>query len=140
MLRITELLPPGETPPLSKKLAVQWYYMTYHHVDHAEYVKSGKKLLGETIKTFLAYFQSLFAQRKNDGMLERHEIEQLRNRAKRTLANDLCKKHEARRSNHARCKTSKHKRGRRDGSQSHRRSGNDQRHTGYDQSGRDGRN
>jgi hypothetical protein len=30
MLFIVEFLPPGETPPPSDKLAVQWYYMTYH--------------------------------------------------------------------------------------------------------------
>jgi hypothetical protein len=109
MLRIAELLPPSETPLPSEKLAVQWCYMTYHKADRAEYVKSGKKLSYETIETLSAYFQSLFAQRKNDGTLERHEVERLRNRAKRALANDIRKKREARRSNHARCKTRKRK-------------------------------
>jgi hypothetical protein len=55
MLHTTELLPPGKTPPPSKKLAVQWYYMTYHKVDWHEYVKSGKKLSDTTIKTLTAY-------------------------------------------------------------------------------------
>jgi hypothetical protein len=100
MLRITELLPPGETPPPTEKLAVQWYYMTYHRADRSEYVKSGKKLADETIKALSAYFQLLFAQRKIDGTLERHKVERLRNRAKRTLANDIREKREARRSNH----------------------------------------
>jgi hypothetical protein len=44
MLRITEQLPPGEKQPPSKKLVLQWYYMTYHNSDRTEYVKSGKKL------------------------------------------------------------------------------------------------
>ncbi len=42
MLRIAELLPPGKMPLPSEKLTVQWYYMTYHCTDRAEYVKSGK--------------------------------------------------------------------------------------------------
>ena len=33
MLRIAEELPPGEQPPPSDKLALQWYYMTYHSKD-----------------------------------------------------------------------------------------------------------
>ena len=69
MLRIAELLPPGGTPLPSEKLAVQWYYMTYHRADRAEYVKSGKKLDDEMIETLSAYFQSLFAQHKIDGTL-----------------------------------------------------------------------
>jgi hypothetical protein len=120
MLCIAELLPPGETPPLSEKLAVQWYYMMYHCTDCAEYVKSGKKLSDKTIEMLSVYFQSLFAQCKINGMLERHEIERLRNRAKPTLANDLRKKREAHRSSHARCKVRERKRGRRDGSRLHR--------------------
>jgi hypothetical protein len=50
----------------------------------------------------------LFAQRKIDGTLERHEVERLRNRAKRTLTNDIRKKCEARRLNHARSEMREH--------------------------------
>ncbi len=114
MLCIAELLPPGEMPPPSEKLAVQWYYMTYHRTDRAEYIKPGKKLSDETIETLLAYFQSLFVQRKIDGMLERHEIKRLHNRAKRTLANDLREKREARHSSHARCEVHERECGQRD--------------------------
>ena len=120
MLRIAELLPPGKTPPPSKKLTVQWYYMTYHRTNHAEYVKSGKKLSDETIEMLSTYFQSLFAQCKINGMLERHEIERLHNRAKRTLANDLREKREARRLSHARREVRERERGRRYGSRLHR--------------------
>jgi hypothetical protein len=35
MLRIAKNLPPGETPPPSEKLPLQWYYMTYHQADRA---------------------------------------------------------------------------------------------------------
>ena len=67
MLRITEQLPPGEKQLPSEKLTLHWYYMTYHRLDCAEYVKSGKKLSNETIKSLTEYFQSLFAQQKADG-------------------------------------------------------------------------
>ena len=54
MLHIAELLPPGKMPLPSKKLAVQWYYMTYQRTDRAEYIKSGKKLSDETIEMLSA--------------------------------------------------------------------------------------
>jgi len=144
MLRIAELLPPGETPPPSDKLAVQWYYMTYHPADRAEYVKSGKKLADETIDTLSAYFQSIFAQRKIDGTLERYEIERLRSRAKRTLKSDLREKREARRSTHARREMRERERGRYDKSRSYRRGSDDRRnddrrYADDNRSGRDGR-
>ena len=120
MLRIAELLPPGKAQPPSDKLAMQWFYMTYHCADRAEYVKSGKKLADETIETLSAYFQSLFAQRKIDGTLERHEVERLRNCAKRTLANDIHEKRKARRSNPARHEAHEREGGRYDGSRSYR--------------------
>ncbi len=78
MLRITEQLPPGKKQPPSEKLALQWYYMTYHRSDHTEYVKSGKKLSAETIKSLTEYFQALFAQKKADGSLERAELDRIR--------------------------------------------------------------
>ncbi len=54
MLRIAEQLPPGEKQPPSEKLALHWYYMTYHQLDQAKYIKSGKKLASETIKSLTA--------------------------------------------------------------------------------------
>jgi hypothetical protein len=71
-------------------------------------------LSDETIETLSAYFQSLFAQRKINGTLKQHKIERLRNHAKRTLANDLREKREARRLSHARHEARECKRGRRD--------------------------
>jgi hypothetical protein len=101
MLRITELLPAGETPPPSEKLVLQWYYMTYHCADRAEYVKSRKKLASETIKSLTNYFQAHFSQKKFDGTLERAKIDRLRHRAKKRLASNLREKRKdrARRNN-----------------------------------------
>ena len=102
MLRIPELLPAGKTPTPSEKLALQWYYMTYHRADRAEYVKSGKKLASETIESLTNNFQALFSQKKIDGMLERAKIDRLHNRAKKQLASDLREKREACRSGYTR--------------------------------------
>jgi hypothetical protein len=122
MLRITEQLPPGKKQPPSKKLTLQWYYMTYHRSDCTEYVKSRKKLTAVTIKSLTEYFQALFAQKNADGLLERAELDQIRQQAKRTLASSLCKQRDARRTSHACGKLRKC--GQRGGSRSYRR-GND---------------
>ncbi len=118
MLRITEQLPPGEKQPPSKKLVLQWYYMTYHRSDRTKYVKSGKKLSAETIKSLTEYFQALFAQKKADGLLERAELNRIRQQAKRTLASSLREQRDARRTSHARGKL--RERGRCGGSRSYR--------------------
>ncbi len=83
MLCIAKLLPAGKMPTPSEKLALQWYYMTYHRADRAEYVKSRKKLASKTIKSLTNYFQALFSQKKIDGTLERAEINCLHNHAKK---------------------------------------------------------
>ena len=44
MLHVAELLPTGKKLPLSKRLALQWYYMTYHHADCIKYIKSSTKI------------------------------------------------------------------------------------------------
>ncbi len=75
----------------------------YHRADSAEYVKSGKKLAAETIETLTVYFQSLFAQRQNNGVLERAEVDCICNHPKQTLASDLRDKLEACRTNDVRC-------------------------------------
>ena len=64
MLYIAKQLPLGEQHPPTEKLAVHWYYMTYHKSDHTKYVKSGKNLDDKTLKSLMNYFQALFAQKK----------------------------------------------------------------------------
>jgi hypothetical protein len=123
MLRITKQLPPGEKQPPSKKLALQWYYMTYHRSDRTKYVKSRKKLSAETIKSLTEYFQALFAQKKADGLLERAKLDRICQQAKRTLASSLCEQRDARRTSHARGELCE--RGQRGKSRSYRRSDDD---------------
>jgi hypothetical protein len=97
--------------------------MTYHRSDRTEYVKSGKKLSAETIKSLTEYFQVLFAQKKADGSLKHAELDRIRQRAKRMLASSLREQRDARRTSHARGEF--RERGRRGGSRSYRRGDND---------------
>jgi hypothetical protein len=64
MLRIAELLPLGEMPPLSEKLAVQWYYMKYHRANRAEYVKWAKNCPTRPSRCFWHTFSRFFLNTK----------------------------------------------------------------------------
>jgi hypothetical protein len=70
MLCIAKQLPAGKMSKPSEKLNGQWYYMTYHHADHAEYVKSKKTLAVETIESLTNYFQAIFSQKKLMALLK----------------------------------------------------------------------
>jgi hypothetical protein len=60
MLCITKLLPKGDIPMPNAALQVQWFYMSFHCSDHAEYVRSGCKLSDEMLQTPTKYFESIF--------------------------------------------------------------------------------
>ncbi len=104
------------------RAAMVLYDVPLHCSDRTEYVKNGKKLSAETIKSLTEYFQALFAQKKADGSLERAKLDQIRQQVKRTLASSLCKQRDTCRTSHARGELCK--RGQRSGSQSYCR-GND---------------
>jgi hypothetical protein len=101
------------------RAAMVLYDVPSHCSDRTKYVKSGKKLSAETIKSLMEYFQLLFAQKKADGSLERAELDRIRQRATRTLASSRREQRNAQRSRHARGELSE--RERRDGGRSYRR-------------------
>ena len=128
--------------------------MTYHRSDRTKYVKSGKKLSAEIIKSLTEYFQALFAQKKAHGLLERAELDRIRQRAKQTLASSLCEQQDARRTSHMRGELRKRRqrggsrsycRGDDDGGDSrgegdrHRQQGARSAHGRHGRDGRDGR-
>jgi hypothetical protein len=84
------------------RAAMVLYDVPSHRSDRTKYMKSGKKLSAETIKSLTEYFQSLFAQKKADGLLERTELDRISQRATRMLASSLREQRDARRSRHAR--------------------------------------
>ncbi len=49
MLFITKLFPEGDLPPPNATLQVEWFYMSFHCSDPAEYVCSGHKLSNKTV-------------------------------------------------------------------------------------------
>ena len=60
MLRVAELLPEGDLEKLAASLSVEWFYMTFHKSNRAEYVRSGRKLSKEMLKTLAEYFESIY--------------------------------------------------------------------------------
>jgi hypothetical protein len=69
MLRITNLLPKGDRHPPNAVLQVEWFYMSFHHSDCAEYVCSRRKLSNEMLQTLAKYFESIFLARLSNGLI-----------------------------------------------------------------------
>ena len=63
MIRILKLLPKGNIANPLAKLQVQWLYMSYHLLDQAKYVESGKVLKNETLEALTTYFQTIHNQK-----------------------------------------------------------------------------
>jgi hypothetical protein len=66
-MRVAGLLPEGDIPMPNEQLQVEWFYMTFHKSDRAEYVRSGCKLSNEMLQTVAEYFQSTHETRENNG-------------------------------------------------------------------------
>jgi Zn-finger protein len=89
MFRVAELLPAGDIETPSASLQVEWFYMTFHKTDRAEYVRSGRKLRDETLQTLAEYFESIYDTRQNDGHYRRMQVEKVRSDAKREMRHEL---------------------------------------------------
>jgi hypothetical protein len=89
MMCIMGLLPEGNIWMPNKQLQVEWFYMTFHKSDCAEYVRSGRKLSNEMLPTIAEYFQSIHKTCENDGSLMRHQIEKIWAEAKHELCHEL---------------------------------------------------
>ncbi len=89
MLRITKLLPEGDIPMPNAALQVQWFYMSFLCSDHAEYVRSGRKLSDEMLQPLSKYFKSIFLARISNGSIQRKLDEQLCLAAKCKLHHEL---------------------------------------------------
>jgi hypothetical protein len=77
MLRISELLPAGDILPPNAALQVEWFYMSFHCSDRSEYVRSGRKLVDETLNSLAEYFEAIFNARLSDGSLQLKREEQI---------------------------------------------------------------
>jgi hypothetical protein len=74
MMRVAGLLSEGNIPTPNKQLQVEWFYMTFHKSDCAEYVQSRHKLSNETLQTAAEYFQSIHKTCESNGSLTHHQI------------------------------------------------------------------
>ena len=54
------MLSEGDIPNPNTALQVEWFYMTFHRSNCAEYLRSGRKLCNETLTSLAAYFESGF--------------------------------------------------------------------------------
>ena len=71
MLRILQMLPEGDIPTPNAVLQVEWFYMSFHRTDCAEYLRSGRKHCNETLATLADYFESVFNAQVANGMLRK---------------------------------------------------------------------
>jgi hypothetical protein len=89
MMCVAGLLPRGDIPAPNEQLQVEWFYMTFHKSDRAEYVQSGRKLSNKMLQTVMEYFQSIHETCEHDGSLTRHQVEKIRAEAKCKLHRKL---------------------------------------------------
>jgi hypothetical protein len=89
MLRIAQMLPEGDIPNPNAALQVEWFYMTFHRSNRAEYLRSGRKLCDETLATLAAYFKSGFDARVADGMIRKLRDKQVRVKARNEYRHEL---------------------------------------------------
>ena len=89
MLRVAELLPKGDLEKPSASLSVEWFYMTFHRSDRAEYVRSGHKLHEETLKLLAEYFESIYDSSLSKGLVPRRQFDKIRADAKREMRHEL---------------------------------------------------
>jgi hypothetical protein len=74
---MAELLPEGNLEKPSANLSVEWFYMTFHRSDRAEYVRSGRKLRKETLKLLTEYFESIYDSHLSKGLVLRRQLEKI---------------------------------------------------------------
>ncbi len=88
-MRVAELLPEGDLEKPAASLSVEWFYMTFHRTDRAEYVRSGRKLRKETLKLLAEYFESIYDSRLSEGLVPRQQLDKIRADAKCKMRHEL---------------------------------------------------
>jgi hypothetical protein len=82
------MLPEGDTQTPNAALQVEWFYMSFHCNDCAEYLRGGHRLCDETLSTLAEYFKSNFEQ-VGDGLLQKKREEQVRASARQEYHHEL---------------------------------------------------
>ena len=68
---------------------MEWFYITFHHSNRAEYLHSGCKLCDEMLASLAAYFESGFYARVADGSLCKLRDEQVCVQARNEYRHEL---------------------------------------------------
>jgi hypothetical protein len=89
MLGIAKALPASNWPKPSEALALEWFYMSFHKYNRNKFVTSGRKLNTETLESVTEFFEAQFMTNKNDGTLERMELERIKKQAQLKLKNEI---------------------------------------------------
>ncbi len=89
MMRVAGLLPEGRIPMPNTQLQVEWFYMTFHKSNCADYMQSRHKLSNMMVQTVTEYFQLIHKTCENNGSLMLHQIKNIRAEAKRELCRKL---------------------------------------------------
>jgi hypothetical protein len=89
MLRVAELLPKGNIEKPSGSLSVEWFYMTFHRTDRAEYLRSGRKLCEELLKLLAEYFETIYDSCASKGLVPCRQLNKIRADAKRDMRHEL---------------------------------------------------
>ena len=77
MLRVAEFLPEGKFKRPAASLSMEWFYMTFHRTDRAEYLRSGRKLREETLKLLAEYFESIYDSRLSKGLVPCRQLDKI---------------------------------------------------------------
>ena len=89
MLRVAELLPEGNLEKPAGSLSVEWFYMTFHRTDRAEYVCCGRKLREETLKLLAEYFELIYDSCLSEGLVPCRQLDKIQADAKREMRHEL---------------------------------------------------
>jgi hypothetical protein len=102
IFQIAKALPAGNWPKPSEALALKWFYISFHKNNRNKFITLGRKLDTETFESVTEFFEAQFTTNKNDGTLERMELERIKKRAqlklKNELPNKICAREDERRS------------------------------------------
>ncbi len=74
---MAELLPEGNLKKPSASLSVEWFYMTFHRSDRAEYIRSGHKLCEEMLKSLAEYFELIYDSCLSKGLVLRRQLDKI---------------------------------------------------------------
>jgi hypothetical protein len=76
---MAEALPASNWSKPLQALALEWFYMSFHKNNCNKFATAGRKLDTKTFELITKFFEIQFTTTKNDSMLERMELEHIKN-------------------------------------------------------------